>query len=216
LAGRRRAASGGEQYDHHGRNSAGTGSSDSDGDESWGAKRKFGGRFTYVVPTSTTITYVQVTRHAANRFDHGKYRLHGRSGCGRPQRHRGGWNDSKAVVSAVTDSKGNKYHWPWAPRPERLRDAVHLLCEEHRSGGCRGKHVTVTFASAATAPDIRILEYSGADPSNPVDVTVATTGSSATSSSGAVTTTNANDLLFGANLFRPAPPLRAAASPNGC
>ena len=58
------------------------------------------------------------------------------------------------------------------------------------------------FTSAAFSPDIRILEYSGADPSNPVDVTAGGTGSGGTSSSGAATTTNATDLLFGANTVR--------------
>src|SRR6202167_5434243 len=59
--------------------------------------------------------------------------------------------------------------------------------------------VTVTFSTAAINPDIRILEYKGADPNNPVDVTAASSGSGVTSSSGTVATTNATDLLFGAN-----------------
>ena len=59
--------------------------------------------------------------------------------------------------------------------------------------------VTVTFNSAASYPDIRILEYSGIDPVNPVDVVVGAIGNSAMSSSGVLTTTNANDLLVGAN-----------------
>src|SRR6202011_5568991 len=60
--------------------------------------------------------------------------------------------------------------------------------------------VTVTFDSAANFPDVRILEYSGADPTNPVDVTDAGTGSGSTSATPGVTTNNATDLLFGANL----------------
>ena len=62
--------------------------------------------------------------------------------------------------------------------------------------------VTVTFTSAAVSPDIRILEYVGADPNNPVDVTAASSGNSASSSSGSATTTNATDLIFGANLVQ--------------
>jgi hypothetical protein len=60
----------------------------------------------------------------------------------------------------------------------------------------------VTFASPAWSADIRILEYSGVDPVNPVDVTAASSGNSTSTSSGSVTTTNANDLLFGANLVQ--------------
>jgi len=74
----------------------------------------------------------------------------------------------------------------------------------------------VTFASAATCPDIRILEYSGADPNNPVDVTAANSGNSGISYSGSATTTNANDLIFGANLVLTATMGPAAALPNGC
>ena len=60
--------------------------------------------------------------------------------------------------------------------------------------------VTVTFSQPARYPDIRILEYSGADPSNPVDVTAAGSGVGTLSSSSSATTTNATDLLFGANM----------------
>ncbi len=62
--------------------------------------------------------------------------------------------------------------------------------------------MTVTFSVAAAYPDIRILEYKGADTVSPVDVTAASTGNSATSSSGSVTTNNATDLIFGANLVQ--------------
>ncbi len=48
-------------------------------------------------------------------------------------------------------------------------------------------------------PDIRIAEYSGIDPLNPVDKTVSGAGTGTTSNSGSVTTTNPNDLLVGAN-----------------
>jgi hypothetical protein len=58
----------------------------------------------------------------------------------------------------------------------------------------------VTFSTAAVAPDIRILEYSGADQNNPVDVTAANSGTSSSDSSGSATTTNPADLIFGANM----------------
>ena len=38
--------------------------------------------------------------------------------------------------------------------------------------------VTVTFSTAANYPDIRIAEYAGLDPSNPLDVAVAAQGTS--------------------------------------
>jgi len=59
--------------------------------------------------------------------------------------------------------------------------------------------VMVTFTVPATSVDIRIAEYSGLDAVNPLDMSVAAQGNGTTSDSGSVTTTNANDLLVGAN-----------------
>ena len=60
--------------------------------------------------------------------------------------------------------------------------------------------MAVSFNGPAFYPDIRILEYKGADVSTPVDITAVGTGNGATSSTPAVTTTNAADLLFAANV----------------
>jgi hypothetical protein len=62
--------------------------------------------------------------------------------------------------------------------------------------------VTVTFSTAAAYLDIRILEYSGADPHNPIDVAAAGSSSSSATSSGSATTTSTTDLIFGANTVR--------------
>ncbi len=74
--------------------------------------------------------------------------------------------------------------------------------------------VKVTFATAPGNPEIKAAEYSGLDTVNPLDVSVANQGYIADrgytcidpntcpgdlSTSGPVTTTNANDLLVGAN-----------------
>jgi hypothetical protein len=60
--------------------------------------------------------------------------------------------------------------------------------------------VTVTFTSSARYPDIRILEYSGIDPVNPLDGATGATGSGSPSSCGPLTTTSTTgDLLVGAN-----------------
>jgi hypothetical protein len=68
-----------------------------------------------------------------------------------------------------------------------------------RGTAANGNTVTVNFQGGALGPDIRILEYAGLDTASPVDATAAATGSSATSSSGTVTTTHASDLLVAAN-----------------
>ena len=46
--------------------------------------------------------------------------------------------------------------------------------------------------------DVRVLEYSGLDTANPLDVTAGAAGTGVSASSGAATTTSANELIFGA------------------
>jgi fibronectin type 3 domain-containing protein len=122
-----------------------------------------------------------------------------------------GWNDSTAVVSAVTDSSGNTYALAVGPTVQSGYASQSIYYAPNIASAAAGANtVTVTFASAATCPDIRILEYSGADPNNPVDVTAANSGNSGISYSGSATTTNANDLIFGANLV-----LTATMGPGG-
>jgi hypothetical protein len=58
--------------------------------------------------------------------------------------------------------------------------------------------VTVQFNQAAAYVDLRILEYSGLDKSNPLDVASGATGSNASPDSGSATTTSNGDLVFGA------------------
>jgi hypothetical protein len=116
-----------------------------------------------------------------------------------------GWNDSTATVSSVTDKSGNTYTLAVGPTIQSGVATQSIYYAKNILAAAAGANiVTVTFSVAAAYPDIRILEYSGADPNGPVDVTAASSGSSATSSSGAVTTTNATDLLFGANLVQTA------------
>jgi hypothetical protein len=114
-----------------------------------------------------------------------------------------GWFDTTAVVSSVTDSSGNTY--TRAVGPTTISGSVWPISQsiyyaKNIAAAAAGANsVTVTFSPAAAYPDIRILEYSGADPNNPVDVTAASSSSSTMSSSGSATTTNPTDLLFGAN-----------------
>ncbi len=110
-----------------------------------------------------------------------------------------GWNDSNATVGTVTDSSGNTYRLAVGPSvisgtaSQAIYYAANIVAAAANT-------VTVTFTSAAIYPDIRVLEYSGIDPTNPLDVTAAGTGNSSLSASPAVTTTYANDLIIGANL----------------
>jgi len=112
-----------------------------------------------------------------------------------------GWNDSTAVVSTVTDRSGNTYTRAVGPTAVAGQLSQSIYYAKNIAAAAAGANiVTVTFSVAAQYPDIRILEYSGADPNNPVDVTAVGTGTSKTSTSASTTTTNATDLLFAANM----------------
>ena len=111
-----------------------------------------------------------------------------------------GWNDSTAQVSSLTDSKGNIYQLAVGTTvltgSAPLSQAIYYA--KNISAATPGANaVTLTFNTAATNPDIRILEYSGIDPVSPVDVVVDATGNSATTNSGAVITKNANGSVGG-------------------
>jgi chitodextrinase len=106
---------------------------------------------------------------------------------------------STATVQSVTDTLGNTYTRAVGPTVLGSIAQSIYYAKSIAPAAANANTVTVTFASGATYPDVRIAEYGGIDNSNPVDVTIGGTGSSTTSSSGSVTTTNANDLLVGAN-----------------
>jgi hypothetical protein len=112
-----------------------------------------------------------------------------------------GWNDTAARVSSVTDTNGNVYQLAVGPTQVSgaLSQSIYYL-KNIAAATAGANAVKVTFTRAAAYPDIRILEYSGIDPNNPLDTAVGATGSSATSSSGNLTTKSATDLLVGANI----------------
>lgn len=105
-----------------------------------------------------------------------------------------GWNDVVSTVQSVTDSAGNTYHLAIGPKRSQSLISQSIYYANGVIGG--SNTVTVAFNQAANYPDIRILEYQGV---NTLDVTAGKSGNSATSQSGAATTTAANELIFGAN-----------------
>jgi chitodextrinase len=111
-----------------------------------------------------------------------------------------GWNDTTASVASVSDKTGNGYVRAVGPtaQPGRISQSIYYA-KSIGAAAAGANVVTVTFTTPAEFADVRVLEYSGIDPVNPLDVVAAGTGSSATSSTPAVSTTNASDLLFAAN-----------------
>jgi hypothetical protein len=114
-----------------------------------------------------------------------------------------GWNNSTAQVTSVSDSMSNSYAVAVGPTIQTgLATQTIYYAKNILPAASNGNVVTVRFTAAATSPDIRIAEYKGLDTVNPLDVAVAAQGNNALSNSGTVTTTNANDLLVGANLVQ--------------
>jgi hypothetical protein len=106
-----------------------------------------------------------------------------------------GWGDTTSSVSTVTDSRGNTYSQAGGTTTgSGLRQAIYFA----KNIAAGSNTVTVKFNQAAVYPDIRILEYSGLDTSNPLDVTAAGSGTGMTAASASATTTAANELIFGA------------------
>ena len=106
-----------------------------------------------------------------------------------------GWGDNISSISSVKDSKGNTYVLAVGPTPNTgLQQSIYYA--KNIVGG--SNTVTVKFNQAAAYPDVRILEYSGLDPTSPLNVTAAAKGNGTSASSGSATTTSANELIFGA------------------
>ncbi len=106
-----------------------------------------------------------------------------------------GWGDVTSSVSMVKDSQGNTYSQAGGTATgSGLRQAIF-----YATGIAAGSNtVTVTFNQAAAYPDMRIMEYSGLDTSNPLDVTAVGVGTGTTATSAAAATTAANELIVGA------------------
>jgi len=112
-----------------------------------------------------------------------------------------GWNDTTARVVSVADTKGNPYQVAVGPTARSGEVTQAIYYGKNIAAAAAGANaVTVSFDTPAQWADIRVLEYRGLDPTSPVDVTAAATGTNATSSTPAVATTNASDLLFAANI----------------
>ena len=114
-----------------------------------------------------------------------------------------GWNDSTAVVNAVTDSKGNVYTRAVGPTAVagQLSQSIYYA-KNIAAATANANTVTVQFNVAAQYADIRVLEYSGSIRSSPRRCDGGGDGRRATTSTHVrrCATTNANDLLFGANM----------------
>ncbi len=111
------------------------------------------------------------------------------------------WKDSTTTVRQITDSKGNTYALAVGPTVISGAASQSIYYAKNIAAAAAGSNsVTVAFSTSAKNPDVRIAEYNGADTSSPVDVTAASSGNGRTCNSGSANTTNATDLILGADV----------------
>jgi hypothetical protein len=111
-----------------------------------------------------------------------------------------GWQDSSATVASVTDTVGNVYRLANNVVISGTASLSIYYASDILPSPPNTNVVTVAFNGLAMNGDVRIAEYAGLDPTNPLDVAVSGQGSNNVSNSNSTSTTNANDLLVGANL----------------
>lgn len=105
-----------------------------------------------------------------------------------------------ATVASISDSRGNTYAQAVGPTSVIAPAHQYIYYAKNIVAAAAGANtITINFSSTIDWPSIRIAEYSGMDTVSPLDVAGGATGTGTEMSSGAVTTTLANDLLVGGN-----------------
>jgi outer membrane protein assembly factor BamB len=109
-----------------------------------------------------------------------------------------GFSDSTSTITSVTDTAGNTYQLA-APltRGSGMSQAIYYA-KNINAAGPGNNAVTVRFSGAVPYPDMRVAEYAGLDAVNPFDTSASASGTVAAASSGNLTTSAANELIFGA------------------
>jgi hypothetical protein len=113
-----------------------------------------------------------------------------------------GWNDTSATIASVTDTNGNTYvlaattESTPVPAGSSLQVSQAIYYAKNINAGVNT--INVSFNQNTAVQSVRIVEYSGLDPVNPLDTSVGNFGTSSPADSGMVTTNSANDLLLGA------------------
>jgi IPT/TIG domain/FG-GAP-like repeat len=156
---------------------------------------------TFTVTTTAQIAFVQLAYTVAPSASTVAVKIPGAQTAGNLNVVVVGWNDAVRTVQSIADSKGNVYTRAVGPTVLSGSETQSIYYAKNVVAAAAGANtVTVTFAGgAANYADIRVAEYSGLDPVNPLDGAVGATGSTLTPDSGSLTTTSANDLLVGAN-----------------
>ena len=103
---------------------------------------------------------------------------------------------ASATASSVVDSQGNVF----TPVGNQLTSPGGTRSRVYYARNIKGGADTVTVnlsAISATGLEVYLTEYSGVDPTNPIDAQAGATGSSSAVSSGTAPTTVAGDEIYG-------------------
>ncbi len=108
------------------------------------------------------------------------------------------WTNTGSV-SSVTDTRGNSYASVGTRKEWGASSNMSSQVFYAKNIAAGANTVRATFTTAITSwGDMYIHEYSGIDKGDPLDVSAAANGTATAMNSGSATTTNANDLIFGA------------------
>jgi outer membrane protein assembly factor BamB len=109
-----------------------------------------------------------------------------------------GFTDTTSTITSVTDSAGNVYQLA-APLTSGSGMSQAIYYAKNIKPSAAGANVvTVQFSAAVPFADVRVAEYSGLDPVNPLDTSASAAGSGTAASSGNLTTSAASEVIFGA------------------
>jgi glycine cleavage system regulatory protein len=115
-----------------------------------------------------------------------------------------GWGDDTTTITGVSDTRGNSYFVaaPMVTGTGSVSPPLRQTIYYAKNVAAGSNTVTVSFSGTPSYPDLKILEYSGADSTAPLDVAVSASGTSSTGTvaSGSATTTAANELIVGAGM----------------
>jgi outer membrane protein assembly factor BamB len=109
-----------------------------------------------------------------------------------------GFFDATSTITSVTDSSGNVYQVAAPLKTGSGMSQAIYYAKNIKAATAGANTVTVTFSGAVAFPDVRVAEYAGIDPVAPLDTSASASGSGNTASSGNLTTSAANEVIFGA------------------
>jgi len=97
--------------------------------------------------------------------------------------------------SAVTDSQGNAFTSVRAPLSAPRGAIRSVYCAKNIKGGA--DKVTITLSATSSHLEVHLREYSGINPTNPIDAEAGASGAAGAVSSGAATTAVAGGIIDG-------------------